>query len=75
MPDLKLAKIPDRKPVKLQIEILPDLEAALADYAAAYAKAYNVHEKPAALIPYMLSSFIDGDREFAKLRKQEKPGS
>lgn len=72
MPDIKLAKLPDRRPVKVQIEILPDLELALTEYAVAYEQAYGVQEKPAALIPYMLSSFIEGDREFVKLRKQDK---
>lgn len=41
MPDIKLPKLPDRKPVKLVVEILPDLEQALAAYADAYAAAYG----------------------------------
>jgi len=28
VPDIKLARIPDRKPVKLVVEMLPDLEQA-----------------------------------------------
>ncbi|WP_332817633.1 DUF2274 domain-containing protein [Sphingopyxis sp.] len=66
MPDLKLARLPDRKPVKLAIEIMPHLEQALADYAAAYEAAYGKHEKPADLIPYMLHAFLESDREFSR---------
>ncbi len=70
MADLKLARLPDRKPVKLTIEIMPDLEQALADYAAAYEAAYGRQEKPADLVPYMLHAFLESDREFAKTRRQ-----
>lgn len=68
MSDLKLAKLPDRKPVKLAIQILPELEAALADYAAAYEAAYGSRESVADLIPYMLESFLASDRGFARTR-------
>src|SRR3546814_19797145 len=46
MADLKLAMLPDRKPVKLTFEMMPDLEQALDDYAAAYEVAYGKREKP-----------------------------
>ncbi|KFG88655.1 hypothetical protein BV98_003489 [Sphingobium herbicidovorans NBRC 16415] len=69
MPDIKLAKIPDRKPVKLVVEMLPDLEQALADYADAYAAAYGQREKPADLVPYMLWSFLESDKAFARARR------
>lgn len=74
MADLKLGRLPDRKPVKLAIEIMPDLEQALADYSAAYEAAYGKSEKPADLVPYMLWAFLDSDREFAKTRRQVKTG-
>lgn len=70
MPDLKLARLPDRKPVKLTIHILPDLEAALTDYAAAYEQAYGARESVAELIPYILKSFLDSDRGFARARRR-----
>lgn len=69
MADLKLGRIPDRKPVKLTIEILPDLEQALADYAGAYEAAYGKRENPADLVPFMLMAFLESDREFAKVRR------
>ena len=34
---LKLAKLPDRVPVKITISVAPELNQALADYAALYA--------------------------------------
>jgi hypothetical protein len=33
---LKLAKLPDRNPVKISISVSPDLNQALAGYAALY---------------------------------------
>lgn len=70
MPDLKLARLPDRKPVKLTIHILPDLKSALSDYAAAYEDAYGTRENVVDLIPYMLWSFLDSDRAFARARRK-----
>jgi hypothetical protein len=37
MPDIKLAQLRDRTPVKLSISVMPDLNQALNDYAARYA--------------------------------------
>lgn len=68
MPDLKLAKLPDRRPVKLAILITPDLHQRLQDYAALYADTYGQKEAVTDLIPAMLASFLDGDRSFARAR-------
>jgi hypothetical protein len=68
MADLRLAKLPDRVPVKLTIQVTPDLHQALTDYAALYAKAYEREEAIADLIPAMLAAFLDSDRGFAKAR-------
>lgn len=70
MPDLKLSRLPDRKPVKLTIHVLPELKAALSDYAAAYEEAYGARESVADLIPYMLQSFLDSDRGFTRARRR-----
>lgn len=70
MPDLKLPRLPDRKPVKLTFEMMPDLEAALGDYAAADEAAYGKPEKPANLIPYMLWAFLESDRAFQQSRRK-----
>jgi hypothetical protein len=69
MPDLKLAQLPDRTPVKLGISVTPDLHQALNDYAALYAQAYGREEPVADLIPAMLVAFLDSDKAFARSRR------
>ena len=73
MPELKLAKLPERSPVKLTITVAPDLHGALRDYADIYAATYGQPEKIEALVPFMLQQFIEGDRGFAKARKARRP--
>jgi hypothetical protein len=68
MPELKLAKLPDRTPVKLAITVTPDLHQTLQQYAALYAEAYGRDEPVAELIPAMLATFLDSDRGFARAR-------
>ena len=68
MADLKLAKLPDRTPVKLTITVTPDLHRALSDYAALYAQSYGHNEPIIELIPAMLAAFLDSDRSFARNR-------
>ena len=72
MPDLKLAKLPERTPVKLSIAVMPDLAADLADYAAAYKQAYGQDEPIVELIPAMLAAFLESDRIFARRRKDRR---
>jgi hypothetical protein len=74
MADLKLSKLPDRTPVKLAITITPDLQSALNDYAALYSQAYGREEPVTELIPAMLASFLDSDRNFAKARDEARKG-
>jgi hypothetical protein len=69
MPELKLAKLPDRMPVKMTITVQPDLAQALREYAAVYKATYGEAESVAELIPFMLASFLEGDRGFVKARK------
>ncbi len=64
--EIKLARLPDRNLVKLGISVPPDLHQALTDYAALYAQSYGQEETVADLVPFMLRSFLDGDRAFAK---------
>jgi hypothetical protein len=70
MPGLKLAKLPNRVPVKLTITVQPDLAQALREYAAVYRAAYGEAESVEDLVPFMLASFLEGDRGFAKARKE-----
>ena len=66
MPDLKLAKLPDRTPIKMAIMITPDLHQALREYAALYASAYGREEPVADLVPAMLAAFLESDRTFSR---------
>jgi hypothetical protein len=66
MADLKLPQLPDRTPIKLTIAIMPDLNQALADYAALYARTYGRDEPVTELIPAMLRAFLDSDRAFGR---------
>lgn len=68
MPELKLAKLPDRTPIKLAITITPDLHQMLQEYAALYAEAYGQKEAVGELIPAMLTAFLESDRGFARER-------
>ena len=69
MAELKLAKLPDRTPVKLAITITPDLLNALRDYAAIYAQAYGTEEPVVELIPAMLAAVLESDRNFIRARE------
>lgn len=73
MSDLKLAKLPDRIPVKIIVNVSPELNRVLQNYASLYQEAYGQQESITELIPFMLNSFLQGDRNFAKaVRKKRK---
>jgi hypothetical protein len=69
MTDLKLAKLPDRTPVKLSITVSPDLAGDLALYAELYRRHYDREEPVAELVPAMLSQFLASDRAFLQARR------
>ena len=69
---LKLARIPDRTPVKLTILVPPELNETLTSYAAAYHQAYGEAVAVPELVPAMLAAFLEGDREFCRARQQRK---
>ncbi|TIX83774.1 MAG: DUF2274 domain-containing protein [Mesorhizobium sp.] len=73
MANLKLGKLPDRTPSKITITVSADLSQALQDYAALYRQTYGESETVAELIPFMLAGFLEGDRAFAKARKEGLP--
>ncbi|ESX29344.1 MULTISPECIES: DUF2274 domain-containing protein [Mesorhizobium] len=75
MANLKLGKLPDRTPSKITITVAADLSQALNDYAALYRETYGESETVAELIPFMLVGFLEGDRAFAKARKEGLPGA
>ena len=65
---LKLAKLPDRTPVKLTVTVSPELHKALRDYADLYHQAYGQKEPIEDLVPFMLQGFLDGDKAFRRAR-------
>lgn len=65
---LRLPKLPRRTVVKLAIALAPDLHERLIEYAQLYRETYGEEEPLTELVPYMLKSFIDADRRFAKRR-------
>ena len=72
MADLRLPRLPDRTPVKVGIQVTPQLFADLIRYAALYKETYGQEETVADLIPSMLTAFLDSDRAFAKARQGGK---
>lgn len=66
MAELKLAKLPDRTPVKLTITLGADLNQALKDYADIYQATYGVAEQVVDLIPFMLEAFLASDKGFVR---------
>jgi hypothetical protein len=68
MAELRIAKLPDRTPVKLSIAVMPELHDALQNYAKLYADTYGQADTMVDLIPAMLVAFLEGDRAFVKYR-------
>ena len=76
MAELRIAKLPDRTPVKLTIAILPELNDALAHYATIYSETYEQSDPVVDLIPYMLTAFLESDRGFQRsLTNKSKRGA
>lgn len=68
MTDIKLARLPDRTPIKMTISVAPDLHRGLQDYADVYKTTYGEEQPVADLIPHMLAAFLASDRGFLKVR-------
>ena len=66
MAELKLAKLPDRTPVKLTMTIGAELNQTLKEYADAYQATYGTAEQVIDLIPFMLEAFVQSDKSFVK---------
>ncbi len=56
-------------PTKITFTASAELNQALCQYAEIYRVAYGQLEPVSELIPFMLQSFLESDREFAKVRK------
>jgi hypothetical protein len=72
MDELKLARLRDRTPVKITINLSPELSQALTEYAALYEEAYGQAEPIQELIPAMLTSFLECDKAFARRRRAQR---
>ena len=71
---LKLAKLPDRTPIKITLTVTPDLARALGDSTIIYNRSYGDKAEMADLLPAMLDAFLASDRAFAKARKDGEGG-
>jgi len=69
-PTLRIGKLPDLTPVKMTIQVDPDLHQLLEDYARIYNERYEGSVGPAALVPSMLAGFLASDSGFKKARRE-----
>jgi hypothetical protein len=69
MPKLKIATLPDDKPVKVTTELPAAVHRDLVTYAQALATESGQRIDPAKLIAPMLARFMAADRGFAKARR------
>jgi hypothetical protein len=72
MPEIKLAKLPDRTLVKITFTASAELNQQLLDYADIYKEMYSTTENIVELIPFMLAAFIDSDIAFKKLKRAKR---
>jgi hypothetical protein len=73
---LKLAKLPDRTPIKIAITVTPDLDTDLRAYLDLYRATYEDKGATVAdLIPAMLETFLASDRAFARARRSAGAGT
>ena len=66
---LKLDRLPDRETARITFTASAELKAALNDYAEIYRQTYGAEEKPEALIPAMIESFLASDAGFKRARR------
>ena len=69
-PKLRIGKLPDLTPVKMTIQVDPELHQLLEDYARIYNESYEASVGPAALVPSMLAGFLASDNGFKRARKE-----
>ena len=67
---MKLAKLPDRTPIKMSVVLAPSLAKRLREYADFYAETYGSKEEVAELIPFILEAFLDCDSAFKRKRER-----
>ena len=72
---LKLAKLPDRKPVRMTISLSAELAVQLREYADAYRECYGETEDAATLVPFMLATFLRDDRAVRRQKRRTRDPS
>ncbi|MFB9266593.1 DUF2274 domain-containing protein [Bradyrhizobium erythrophlei] len=76
MAKLKIAALPDAKPVKVTTELPAIVHRDLVTYAEALTRETGQTVSPEKLIAPMLARFMATDRGFAKLRRSNhSPGA
>lgn len=68
-PTLRIAKLPNLTPVKLNVSLEPEVHQMLEDYARIYRENYGETVKPADLVPSMIAGFLSTDNGFKRARK------
>ena len=63
---LRLGPLPKTEPVKLTITLSAELKKTLDRYAMLHAQTYGERAEAAALVPFMLETFMARDRGFRK---------
>lgn len=69
MPKLRIAALPDDKPVRFTIELPASVHRDLVAYAEVMARENGQRIDPTKLIAPMLARFMATDRGFAKARR------
>lgn len=75
MPKLKIAAIPDEKPVKISLDLPASVHRELVAYAETLSRESSQSVEPAKLIAPMLARFMATDRGFRKLRRSRHPSA
>lgn len=67
MAELKLARLPDRTPIKLTLSVCPELKKGLDAYLQLYCTTYDDLDVALAdIIPLMLASFLTADKAYQR---------
>lgn len=75
MPKLKIAAIPDEKPVKISVDLPASVHRDLVAYAETLSRESSQPVDPTKLIAPMLARFMGTDRGFRKLRRSSQPSA
>lgn len=69
MSGIRLTRLPDRTPVKMTLQMPPQLHADLSLYANLYATTYGQEVPIADLICAILTEYLANDRVFVRARR------